>query len=142
MKFAFFFKHFNLVVFYAYSIFGYGVAIFLVAFHVPIVIAIKIERRDAELSTEIFLNSVEHFTAHTLSLIAASYKHGVYITPVFNYITRRNAFPVQSDKCKTRIQIMKESVDATLSISVLNTIEKSLAGNYIIIVFLFHYLMI
>ena len=142
MKFAFFFEHFNLVVFYAFSIFGYGISVFLIAFHVPVVITIKIERRDAELSTEIFLNSVEHFTANTLSLIAASYKHGVYITPVINYITRCNAFPVQSDKCKTRIQIMKESVDALLSISVFDTIEKSLAGNHIIIVFLFHCLMI
>ena len=88
MRFIYFFEHFNLVVFYAFSIFGYGVAIFLITFYVPVVIAIKIERRDAELSTEIFLNRIEHFSAYTLSLIASSYNHGVYITPVFNYITR------------------------------------------------------
>lgn len=139
MRFISFFEHFNLVVFYTFSIFGYGVAIFLVAFHVPVVITIQTERRDAELSTEIILNSVEHFTANTLSLIAASYKYRVNITPVFNYITRCNAFPVQSDKCKTRIQIMKESVDAILSISVLDTIENSLA---VIILSLFFFFIV
>ena len=63
MRFISFFEHFNLVVFYAFSIFGYSISVFLVAFHVPVVITIKIERRDAELSTETLLKVLNVLTS-------------------------------------------------------------------------------
>ena len=63
MKFAFFLEHFNLVVFYAFSIFGYSISVFLVAFYVPVVITIQIERRDAELSTETLLKVLNVLTS-------------------------------------------------------------------------------